>query len=146
MKQDYKFKEPLSSRDIQAVNEWHWPLSDNGTVDCYADIEIKDDLMKKYQSYILKRRLKHSICSYRGGWTRPMYTIFTIVEIGKKRMDILPEIFVENYEKFAKTANMFSYNLHDEEKEEFDKNEKMCVKIIDIYISSIKPGRQKNSK
>lgn len=136
---------PLSSGDVKAVNEWHWPILQNGSIDPYAKIECTTDEMKMYRYDVLERRFKHAFNTFRKNYgygviSKPMcWIIHTIAQIAEFDDRVIPE------EIHTVIPDCIRYHNITEVNEESAALRDKILKILDIYASSIRPGRKKNA-
>jgi hypothetical protein len=142
------FISPLSKADIDAVNNWHWPLTYEGNVDIFAPIVCDTPEKIEYRHKRLLDRFKHAFNTYKkyrydSQWIERTTWLLQVIA---KTFSIDSSVIPEPLHRIVPAATRL---LESTDEEEIKELRTKCFNIIDIYIAGLKPetrGRKPSLK
>lgn len=147
------YASPLSRADIDAVNNWHWPLTYEGNLDLFAPVQCTTEEMVKFRHQRLTDRFKYAFNTYKkykqgnaddkpSNWgSRTTW----LLEVIAKTADIDESVIPEDLHKVIPYCQQW---LNAIDKEKIKLRDK-CYCMIDIFIEGkpvIKRGRPPKKK
>lgn len=142
---------PLSKEDIDAVNNWHWPLTYQGCLDIFAPVECNTEEMIAFRTKRLTDRFRHAYNTYKKyrlngessgkpAYEWPSHTQW-LLEVIAKIAVIDKSVIPEDLHKMIPYCQQW---LNAKDDEERWKLRDKCYCMIDIFIEGqpvIKRGR-----
>lgn len=140
----------LSHEDIDAVNNWHWPLTYEGCLDIFAPVECDTPEKVEFRHYKLANRFKYAYNTYRKyrnideGWQSHTHWL---IEVIAKTADLDLSVIPEPLHKVIPYCKRWS-EITKEGKctDEAMKLRSKIYKIIDLYIDAHPVSRGRPQK
>lgn len=128
----------LSREDIDAVNNWHWPLSYEGCLDIFAPVECDTPEKVEFRHNKLTNRFKYAYNTYRKyrntdeGWkSNTHWLIEVIAKTADLDLSVIPEPLhkvIPYCQRWVEIAKEGKWT------EEAVSLRAKIYKIIDIYV------------
>lgn len=128
----------LSKADIDAVNNWHWPLTYEGYLDIFAPVVCDTPDKVEFRHQRLKDRFNHAFNTYKKYRYDSQWSERTkwLLEVIAMTFPLDSSVIPEPLHRIVPDATRM---LKTQDSNEYYELRNKCFNIIDIYIAGLKP-------